>query len=218
MFDIILFDLDGTISDSGPGITRSAAYALEKFGIHVEDPRSLNHFVGPPLTESFRDSFGFTPEQCAQAVLWYRERYKEKGVYETESYPGIRELLRQLHESGKTVALATSKPTVFARVILEEYGVTDCFDLILGCELDGRRGEKIEVMTECLRLLGVTEEQKKCTVMVGDRSYDIHGARACGVRSIAVTYGYAPEGELEAAGPDYTVEDVAGLQALLLSE
>ena len=116
------------------------------------------------------------------------------------------------------MALATSKPTVFARVILEEYGVTDCFDLILGCELDGRRGEKIEVMTECLRMLGITGDKKNRAVMVGDRCYDVNGAKHCGVRSVAVTYGYAPEGELESAEPDFTVSSVPELRALLLSE
>ncbi|MGI6029274.1 MAG: HAD hydrolase-like protein [Candidatus Heteroscillospira sp.] len=218
MFDTVLFDLDGTISDSGPGITRSVAYALEKFGITPPPLEELNHFVGPPLKDSFRDSYGFTPEQCEQAVVWYRERYRAKGVYETAPYPGMCELLRELHERGKTVALATSKPTVFARIVLSDYGVSDCFDLVLGCELDGRRGEKIEVMTECLELLGISGEKKQRAVMVGDRSYDINGAKHCGLRSVAVTYGYAPEGELEAADPDYTVKDAAGLRELLLSE
>ncbi|MGE4353022.1 MAG: HAD hydrolase-like protein [Oscillospiraceae bacterium] len=216
MFDTILFDLDGTISDSGLGITRSVAYALEKFGIHVADLKTLNTFVGPPLNESFREQFGFSPEECRQAVAYYRERYQDIGVRETESYPGIRELLRKLKGAGKTVALATSKPTVFARVILDEYGVTDCFDLILGCELDGRRSEKIEVMEACLSTLDIdSDEKKKHTVMVGDRHYDIDGAKHCGIVSVGVTYGYAQGDEL--SGADYIVETTEALGRVLLS-
>ncbi len=217
-FDTVLFDLDGTISDSGLGITRSVAYALSRFGIQVEDIRSLERFVGPPLADSFRDFYHFTLEQCAQGIAWYREYYREKGIHETECYPGICALLRRLHDSGRAVALATSKPTVFAEKIIEEYGVTDCFDLILGCELDGRRGKKTEVMTECLQRLGITKEKKDRTVMVGDRNYDVDGAKYCGIHSIAVTYGYAPPGELEAAGPDFTVHSTEQLAALLLNE
>lgn len=218
MFDTILFDLDGTISSSGPGITRSVSYALNKFGIQVDDLSSLNRFVGPPLTESFSQFYGLSPEDCQKAIGYYRERYSEKGVHETQCYAGICELIRSLKAQGRTVALATSKPTVFAKMILEEYGITDYFDVILGSELDGARSEKIEVMTQCLEMLGVDNEKKKHTVMVGDRFYDIEGAKSCSVASIAVTYGYANPGELEATGADYIVSSVEELSNLLLSK
>lgn len=218
MFDTILFDLDGTISDSGVGITRCVAYALSKFGIEVSDLTELNKFVGPPLSESFREFFGFSHTDALKAIEYYRERYSTIGIYETERYEGVCDLISELHDAGKKVALATSKPTVYASKIIEEYGISDCFDVLLGCELDGRRGEKIEVMEECLQMLGVDDERKKKTVMVGDRHYDINGAQHCGIKSIGVTYGYAQGNELEDAGADYIVDSVEGLRCLLLSK
>ena len=217
MFDTILFDLDGTISDSAPGITRCVAYALEKFDIKTGNLSSLTWFVGPPLRDSFA-KLGFDSEQVEQAVAFYRERYEPIGVYETEAYPGVREMIRFLHEKGKTLALATSKPTVFAKVVLDDYGIANCFDFVLGCELDGRRDDKAEIMAECLAALGIEGEKKSRAIMVGDRNYDINGAKANGINSVAVTYGYAPEGELQAAKPDHIVNNTEELQKLLLSE
>lgn len=217
MFDTILFDLDGTISDSALGITRCVAHALEGFGIKVDDLKGLNWFVGPPLRDSFA-RLGFDEPQVERAVALYRERYEPVGVYETEAYPGVCQMLRRLHDSGKTIVLATSKPTVFAKVVLDDYGIADCFDFVLGCELDGRRDDKTQIMRECLAAVGVEGEKKQRTAMVGDRHYDINGAKACGIKSIAVTYGYAPEGELEAVQPDFIAGSISELEKLLLSE
>jgi len=217
MFDTILFDLDGTISDSGLGITRCVAHALERFDIKTENLSSLTWFVGPPLRDSFA-KLGFNEEQVEQAVAYYRERYEPIGVYETAAYPGVCDMIRTLHEKGKTLALATSKPTVFAKVVLDDYGIRDCFDFVLGCELDGTRDNKIEIMSQCLEALGIDGDKKNRAIMVGDRNYDINGAKANGIKSVAVTYGYAPEGELEAAQPDYIVNTAEELTALLLSE
>ena len=218
MFDTILFDLDGTISDSGPGITRSVAYSLKKFGIIIDDISTLNYFVGPPLKDSFRNNFGFDEEQSEKAVEYYREWYRDKGIHETTVYPGMAELVRKLHDMGKTIALATSKPTVFAKMVIEDYGLTDCFDLILGCELDGSRVEKPEIIAECLEFFGITEEEKHRAVMIGDRCYDILGARACGIASIGLTFGYAPEGEMEEVKPDYIAHSAEDIYSILVSQ
>ncbi len=218
MLETILFDLDGTLSDSAPGITRCVDYALRKFGIEPESLESLNHFVGPPLRESFTDSYGFDYDQCTRAIEYYRERYRAKGIFETTPYPGVCEMLRELRAAGRCLALATSKPTVFARQIVAEYGIADCFELVLGCELDGTRGEKIGVMRECLATLGIAGEALDRTAMVGDRKYDIESTQLCGVHAIAVSYGYAPPGELEAAGAEITVADSGELLRCLMAE
>ena len=141
----LLFDLDGTITDSQLGITRSAAYALERFGIHVDDPAALKFFVGPPLHDSFAEHYGFSQEKAVQAVAVYREYYREKGIFENEVYPGIPGLLKDLKENGRTIILATSKPTVFARQILDYFLLSEYFSYISGAELSGVRNNKDEV-------------------------------------------------------------------------
>lgn len=203
-----LFDLDGTVADNGPGITRSAQYALEAFGIRGEPLDKLERFVGPPLHQSFMEFYGFSQEQAFAAVEKYRERYREKGVYENRLYPGMAELLRELSQRA-VVCLATSKPEVFARQILEMNGVLPCFHQVVGARLDGSLTDKAEVIAACLRALG--DPPKGQAVMVGDRKHDILGAQAVGVPSVGVGYGFAPPGELEAAGADYIVPTVEAL-------
>ena len=139
---IILFDLDGTITDSQLGITRSAAYALERFGIHIEDPSTLKFFVGPPLHDSFVEHYGFSTEDASRAVDTYREYYREKGIFENEVYPGVPEMLQRLKENGRRIIMATSKPTVFARRILEHFSLDGYFSYVSGAELSGVRNNK----------------------------------------------------------------------------
>ena len=217
MTGIILFDLDGTISNSGPGITHCVAYALDKFGIHVSELSQLNCFVGPPLRESFSVFYGFSREDSLRAIEYYRERYQAEGIHETAPYPGVCTMIHRLKTDGRRIALATSKPEVFARQIIDEYGLTDCFDAITGCELDGTRSKKTEVMAECIRRLGLTERDLARTAMVGDRNYDVLAARELGVHAVAVSYGYAPPGELEAAGAEYIASDTDELYSYLMS-
>jgi len=145
MSDFILFDLDGTLTDPGEGITNSVAYALKKYGIEVEDKRSLNTFIGPPLHESFQKYYNFSILQSFDAVSKYREYYRDRGIFENRVYDGIPELLSALKAAGKTLIMATSKPTVFAERIAEHYGFRNCFDIIVGSELDGRRVDKVLV-------------------------------------------------------------------------
>ncbi|MBE6759168.1 MAG: HAD family hydrolase [Ruminococcaceae bacterium] len=210
----LLFDLDGTVTDSQLGITRSAAYALERFGIHIEDPSTLTFFVGPPLHDTFMEKYGFSDEDAARAVAVYREYYRDTGIFENEVYPGIPELLRDLKAAGRTVILATSKPAVFARRILDHFALSGYFDYLSGCELDGTRSKKDEVIEYALELAGITD-RAQC-VMIGDREHDIIGAKKTSLSSLGVLYGYGDRAELEAAGADVIVENTAELRNILL--
>ena len=217
MIQNILFDFDGTLSDSARGIVACVRYALESFGIEETDPQRLLAFVGPPPTELFESVYDMTPEQSQAALGKFRERFAAQGIYENEMFPGVEAMLRRLRGAGKRLALATSKPRVFAREILERYGVADCFDLVMGCELSGGLDTKIQVMEEVLRQLDITTpEARAATVMVGDRKYDMEGARHCGVRAVGVAFGYAPPGELEASGADVILPTVEALTDYLL--
>ncbi|MBR6709238.1 MAG: HAD family hydrolase [Clostridia bacterium] len=210
----LLFDLDGTVTDSQSGITRSAAYALERFGIRIEDPSSLTFFVGPPLHDTFMQKYGFSGEDASRAVEVYREYYRDRGIFENEVYPGIPELLGDLKAAGRTVILATSKPAVFARRILDHFSLSQYFDYLSGCELDGTRSNKDEVIEYALELAGITD-RSQC-VMIGDRKHDIIGAAKTSLASLGVLYGYGDRAELEAAGADVIAADVDELRRILL--
>lgn len=213
-YQYILFDLDGTLTDPGVGIVNSVLYALRRYGIEG-DPQFLRRFVGPPLINSFMEFYGFTEEQAREAVEYYREYYRVRGIFENRLYPGIPELLAALTERGKKLALATSKPTVFARQVLAHFQI-DCYfaeELIVGSYLDGRRTEKAEVIAAVLALLPPEREK---VVMIGDRKYDVAGARANGIAAIGVTYGYGDQAELEEAKPAALVHSVPELGQFLL--
>ena len=214
MKQYFLLDLDGTIADNGEGILKSAQYALDAFGIHNQPEAKLRQFVGPPLDESFRELYGFSQEQALEAVKKYRERYRVKGVYENKLYPGVARLVKTLSQRG-SVCLATSKPEVFARKILEMQGILPDFQVVVGAELDGTRTNKAEVIQAVLEQLGAPPKSQ--AVMIGDRKHVILGAKAVGLESIGVEYGFAPEGELQAAGADWIVPTVEALEKLCLS-
>ena len=211
MYQMILFDLDGTLTDPKEGITKSVAYALKAFSIEA-DVEQLTCFIGPPLKESFIKYYGLSDDAADQAIEKYRERYKTVGLYENKVYEGITERLEYLKSRGKRLAVATSKPYVFAKQILDRYGLSPYFDWIVGSELDGTRGKKAEVIEEVLRQAGVTAEQCKACLMVGDRMHDIEGAKACHIASLGVQYGYAQKDELQEAGADYIVADLNELK------
>lgn len=210
----ILFDLDGTLTDPVVGITNSVAYALASFDIQVEDKTALRDFIGPPLGDSFRENYGFSEAESRRAIEKYREYFADKGIFENEVYPGIPQLLARLKAQGKMTLVATSKPEVFARRILEHFGLSQYFDLIRGSNLDGSRVKKAEVIACALEGLPVRETGQ--AVMVGDRKHDILGAKAQGLESIGALYGYGSRGELSAAGADWLAADVQELSALLL--
>lgn len=213
-----LFDLDGTLVDSGPGITGCVEYALAHFGITPASQEELFRFIGPPLTDSFMRFYGFSAEQAGEATDVYRSRYRTVGVHQNTLYPGIRELLSALIKGGVTPVLATSKPEVFANIVLEDMELTSLFGFVAGAELDDAEGrkrklrlEKDEVIAYALEMCGASPED---AVMIGDRKYDVAGAGKNGVASIGVLFGYGSREELETAGADYianTPEDIAGI-------
>ena len=204
MYDYFLFDLDGTLTDPGLGITNSVAYALGKYGITVEDRRELYPFIGPPLRQSFSEFYGFDEEKTKEAVAFYREYFSEKGLFENEVYEGIPEVLSQLKQAGKKLLVATSKPEEFTNRILEHFGLAEYFDFVAGATMDDTRNEKADIIAYALEQIADADKSK--IVMVGDRKFDILGARENGIDSIGVLYGYGSRTELEEAQATHIVE------------
>ena len=211
----LFFDLDGTLTDPMQGITRSVQYALRHFGIDEPDLRKLCPFIGPPLADSFRERYGMSPADAETAVAKYREYYAPKGIFENEVYPGIPELLAATAAAGCVNVMATSKPTPFAEQIAAHFDFAQYFTLISGSTFDGTRTTKAEVIRYALDTLGIAPQE---AVMIGDRRYDIEGAAETGLASIAVGWGYASPGELEAARPDRFAPDVETLRRTLLRQ
>ena len=180
MYKAILFDLDGTLTDSGEGITKSVQYALEKVGKPETDLQKLRIFVGPPLLEQFQEYAGIDEETARKAVEIYRERYAPVGIYENELYPGIPEMLSGLKQRGYKLAIASSKPENFVKIVAEYFHIDSYFDEMVGSEPEGRRTK---------------------VIMVGDKEHDVFGARRAGLECIAVSYGYGTEEELKNAHP-----------------
>ena len=204
MYKYILFDLDGTLTDPGIGITNSVMYALKKFGIEVEERASLYKFIGPPLMDSFQNFYGFTKEESELALKYYREYFRPKGLYENHVYDGVEDLLRELKASGKKIIVATSKPEEFAVEILKHFNLYQYFDFVGGASMDEKRVKKSDVIAYALEKGDVTDLD--AVVMIGDREHDVYGAKQIGVDSIGVLYGYGDYEELEQAGADYIVE------------
>ena len=213
----LLFDLDGTLTDPKEGICTCVQYALASFGIQEPDLDKLEPFIGPPLKESFMQFYDMNEEQAQAAVEKYRERFRDTGIFENRLYDGIPQMLRTLNSKGMFLAVASSKPTVFAERILEHFGIRSYFKAVVGSELDGTRTEKNEVVEEALRqLFGDAPVEKNKVYMIGDRRFDIEGAKAQGVDSVGVTYGYGGMEELREARADYIVRSVEELQRFLL--
>lgn len=210
----LFFDLDGTVTDPMQGITRSVDYALNHFGIVVNDLRELCPFIGPPLKDSFMEFYQFTEKQAEEAVEKYRERYTETGLYENEAYPEIADFLEKARRQGYKLMMATSKPDVLAKRILEHFHLDNYFLFVGGSGMDGSRYTKADVIEYVLNENGITDLSE--VVMIGDRKHDIIGAKTVGIDSIGVLYGYGDREELTAAGADYIVEDIGGLGRLLL--
>lgn len=211
---VILFDLDGTLTDPAIGITNGARKGLERFGIQEPDRTKLYKFIGPPLLESFQVFYGMTPEQAQEAVRAYREYYGVTGLFENKVYDGIPELLRDLRAAGKTLAVATSKPEAFSVRILERFGLAQYFHHIVGASFDSSRSSKSAVVAYSLGLCG--DPAPETVVMVGNRKHDVEGAKNNGLQSIGVLYGYGGRPELEKAGADVIAESVERLRKILL--
>ncbi len=218
MYRYLLFDLDGTLTDPKAGITRCVQYALEKFNIFEPDPDRLTPFIGPPLAESFQKYYGLDSAQAARAISYYRERFETTGILENEVLPGIPGMLEALAERGKILAVASSKPEPYCIRILEAFGIRDYFTEVTGAEMDESiRCAKPDVIRECMRRLRIPEDEKDKVLMIGDRRHDAEGAQACGIDSLGVYFGYAGEGELEAAKADYILCTVPEMREFLLS-
>ena len=215
MYRYILFDLDGTITDPFEGISKCIVYALESFGIKVENTGELVSFIGPPLFDQFKVYCGFDDGQAEAAVRKYRERYSKLGWKECTLVPGTEELLKKLKAEGKVLAVATSKPECFAVPILEHFGIDKYFDLIGGAELDHEgRNSKDAVIEYVLEGLGVDDRSE--AVIVGDRFHDIDGAKKTGIGSVGVLSGYGSREELEEHKADHIAEDMRDVVKYLL--
>ncbi len=212
-YSVILFDLDGTITDSGTGVTNSVMYALKKYGIEVHDRSELFRFIGPPLINSFMDFYGFSHEKAVEATDFYREYYKVTGIWENTVYEGIPELLDNLNKLGKRVIVATSKPEIFARQILEKHDIAKYFEYIAGANMDETRTKKEDVISYALETCGITDMSD--VIMVGDTKFDIIGANHFGMDSIGVLFGYGGRDEMEKEKATFICESVSDLSELL---
>lgn len=214
MYQTILFDLDGTLTDPGEGITNSVAYSLRHYGIDVPDRRELYKFIGPPLYESYMNYYGFDEATAREAVEVYREYFRPKGIFENRVYDGIPELLQALKAAGKTLLVATSKPEGFSRQILDHFGLAQYFDFVAGSTLDGSRITKADVIRHALAQTGLTPDGTM--LMVGDREHDVLGAKEVGLPCVGVLFGYGSRPELEGAGASYIAPTVADISRIIL--
>lgn len=216
MYSIILFDLDGTITDPKEGITKSVQYALRQLGIIEEDLNKFLPFIGPPLEDSFEKYYRFDKKTSYLAVKYYRKRYEKIGMYEMTMYPGIKELIKKLHQKGKTLYIATSKPTFFSKKIITHIGLADYFADVVGATLDFTHSKKVDIIKDIMDKH--KEEPKHAFVMVGDRKHDILAANEHTIDSIGVTYGYGSHEEIEKSNPTNIADSVKELSQLLLSD
>ena len=213
-YDVILFDLDGTLTDPQVGIINSIHHSLKYFGIIEKDTDSLKKFIGPPLKESFMKYYCFDNDKAMLAIEKYREYFAVKGLFENEVYPSIPDLLAELSYCGKKLVVATSKPTEFAERILNHFDLNKYLSFTAGSNLDGSRTRKGEVISYALKQCRL--EVNDNVVMVGDRKHDIIGAKEIGIDSIGVLYGFGSHHELEKENPTYIAENVNGLRRVLI--
>lgn len=217
MFQNLLFDLDGTLTNSGEGITKCVQYALRAHGIDEPDLKKLEVFIGPPLRDSFMKYYGLSREEAEAGVEKYRERYTDIGIWENYVYDGMPELLQALRSDKRRLGMATAKPEVFALRIAERFGLNTYLDAITGCSLDGKTDKKALVVAAALEKWQLTTpEAKKTVALIGDRREDVISAHENGIACIGVGFGFGGYKELSEAGADYYAEDMAALRQLLL--
>lgn len=197
-YDIIAFDLDGTLTNPERGLVASFVYALGKMGVDYGEKAELKRFIGPPIYEEWQRCFGFTLEESTKALLIFREYYSVYGWWDNEIYPGVKEMLEKLKCAGKKIILATSKPEVFAKKILELFNISKYFDFIGGAATDKTRDKKSEVLEYSLQSIGAKDLSQ--AILVGDRIYDAEGAKICGIDSLGVLYGHGSEEEVRSGG------------------
>lgn len=214
-YSVILFDLDGTLTDSSPGILGCVRYALEKMNREIPEETLLNGFLGPPLVYSFTEYCGMTPEEARQAAAIYRKVYEDQCVIGNSLYDGVYEMLEQLKNAGKLLAVATTKPQITADKIVEYFDIKKFFKAVCGAAPDGSSGEKAGVIRNAMEKLGVTDPGQ--VLMIGDRFYDIEGAKKVGIASAGALFGYGKPGELEKAGADYIFGSPQEIAEFILS-
>ncbi len=213
-FDYVLFDLDGTLTNPYEGISKSVQYALQSFGITENDENALKRFIGPPLWKSFADFYGFSEEKAKAAVIKYRERYNKIGVYENKLIEGVPETLKMLHDSGKKLFLATSKPLELAKIVLDYFDIKKYFDFLGGADFNFGRDEKWQVIEYVFDSTGIFDRQS--AVIVGDRMHDIIGAKRTGIKSIGVLCGFGDRKELTENGADYIADRFCDIAPIIL--
>lgn len=216
MWKTVLFDLDGVLTDSAEGITKCVQYALVELGIKAPELSELNCFVGPPLHEMFMKYARLDTETADRAVALYRERYVPTGMFENQLYPEILKLLELLKRNGIIMGVASSKPEVYVKQILEHFGISSYFKVVVGSELTGDRVKKNEVLEEAIRRLHM-ENRRDQIVLIGDTAFDIRGAHAVDIDCVAVSYGYGKREDLEAARPIYIADTVSDIAECVLS-
>ncbi len=215
-YDAVLFDFDGTVADTGKGIFNGVYHVLDSMGIDPPEPEKLRYFIGPPLHESFRIVFGFNEEECKAAVATYREYYSAKGIFELTMYDGMEELFRKLKARGIKLGISSSKPEIFLLRIVDKFGLSELFDTVKGSDIDYIHSDKsliIRRATEAMNLPGSAK-----VLMVGDRCFDINGAKKAGVDSAGVLFGYGSREEFEEAGADYIVVKADELFGIITGE
>lgn len=212
-FEYILFDLDGTITDSGEGITKSVQYALKAFGISVDNLNDLNKFIGPPLKDSFKKFYGFDDEKAELGLIKYREYYADRGIYENSLYDGIVEVFDKLKKNNKKIILATSKPEIYAKQILEYFKIDHYFSFVAGADFEETRVSKGDVIEYALEGAKISDLSK--VIMIGDREHDIIGAKENNIKAIGVLYGYGDIIELTQARAEYIAKSTHELLSIL---
>lgn len=213
MYEYVFFDLDGTLTDSGEGIINAAIYALEKYNIEVNDRSELRKFIGPPLQDSFSTDYGFQEDEIEDVIKIFREYYSEKGIFENTIYENIQAMLFELKNRGKKLVVATSKPEVFTKKVLDHFNISSYFDYVSGATLNNDKIKKVDIIRDAICKLGITDKSK--VVMVGDRKLDVLGAKENGIDSIGVLWGYGDLLELEKVGPTYIAEKVLDLLEII---
>ncbi|MGW5953364.1 HAD family hydrolase [Bacillus mycoides] len=209
MYTTFLFDLDGTLTDPKEGIINAVLYVLEKMGIEEVNISELDSFIGPPIQQSFADRYNMNEIEVERAVFYFREYLKQSGLLENKVYDGIGALLQELKDAGNRLFVATSKPTVFAKQVIEHFQLTSFFEEIVGSNLDGTRIKKEEIIAHILQQNeGLNKEE---VVMIGDRKHDIIGANHNGIASIGVLYGYGSENELIEVSATHIAKDIEEL-------
>lgn len=213
-FKGVIFDIDGTLTDSGEGIIKSVKYALAAFGMEENDEKRLRSFIGPPLFDSFTNLYGVSRERANELIEKWRERFRVKGIYENKLYDGIEELLKDLKDAEILIGVASAKPEVFALDVLRYFNILKYFDAVAGTSLENEDLDKSVLIGRALKKMNISD--KKTAVMVGDRCYDIDGAKKAGVPSIGVLYGYGSKNEIESSGADYIADSVQELRDILI--